>query len=95
MGCGGGGHVALGDEVLRVGEDGGGVAVGVVEELEGDAVLVVMHAKGGEEEVQSAGVAGARVRGGVGGGGGGGGVGRVGWVFCGGVEGGGCGLRVG
>ena len=44
-----------------VGEEGGGVAVGEVEELEGDAFLVGGYAEGGEEEVDEAGVAGAFV----------------------------------
>lgn len=34
-----------------VGEDGGGVSVGEVEELEGDALLVGCYAEGGEEHV--------------------------------------------
>ena len=34
-----------------VGEDGGGVSVGEVEELEGDALLVSCYAEGGEEHV--------------------------------------------
>ena len=44
-----------------VGEEGGGVAVSEVEELEGDALLVGSYAEGGEEEVNQARVAGALV----------------------------------
>lgn len=51
--------VSFRGEVYRVLEDVGGVAVGEVEELEGDAVLVGCYAEGGEEHVDEADIAGA------------------------------------
>lgn len=50
-------RVALGCEAQAVGEDGAGVAVCEVEELEWDALLVAVDAEGAEDEVDEAGVA--------------------------------------
>ena len=46
-------------EAQAVGEDGAGVAVCEVEELEGDALLVAVDAEGAEDEVDEARVSGA------------------------------------
>ena len=50
-------RVALGCQAQAVGEDGAGVAVCKVEELEGYALLVAVDAEGAEDEVDEAGIA--------------------------------------